>query len=404
MIAYLNTEYPSLSHTFIEREIRALRAAGVRIQPFSIRPATRSGRLGAANESAARETISILDHPVKMVLIAIWALACSPIRGMATLLAGQRLSPPGLRCRLIHGIYALEGIRLGRELRRRSIHHIHVHMANNGAMVAILACTFVRSIRYSLTIHGSAEFFQVDTLRLREKVERAQFVRCISNFCRAQVMAWTNPERWPELHVVHCGVDTRQFDLKSYATAPAMLRMVTVGRLHAIKGHSLLINACGALCAKGIPWSLNIVGSGDLEAALKKQVDQAGLAANVTFSGAVSQEDVAGCLAAADVLVVSSFMEGLPVVIMEAMAMGLVVLSTNVAGIPEIVEDGISGNLVSPGSVTALTEGMAALHSVRPRFQEMGLAGRRRICNDYCIERVALEMASLFKQHDILGS
>src|SRR5438034_1070351 len=130
LIAYLNSEYPSLSHTFIEREIRALRQLGFEIQPFSIRPPGRHSALGQAHQNAARETVCILGSTAALLSSALAAFFTAPLRACRAFIAGQRLSPPGFAARLRHAAYVVEALRLARELRQREIRHVHVHIAN----------------------------------------------------------------------------------------------------------------------------------------------------------------------------------------------------------------------------------------------------------------------------------
>lgn len=398
MIAYLNTEYPSLSHTFIEREIRAVRACGVKVQPFSVRKPSKHGTLGGAHASAADETVYLLDSSatlMKSLLVACLTGLAGVIRA---LVASQHLAPPGLASRFRHLVYAVEGIRLAKEMQARNIQHVHVHMANNGAAVALLATKFDPQLEYSLTIHGSAEFFHVDTWTLGDKVDHARFVRCISNFCKAQVMTWSSPSSWPNMHVVHCGVDLAQFD-SSTPPPTDQLRLVTIGRFHPIKGYPLLLEACAMLSQEGIPWSLTMIGDGQLRGIIEAEINKHNLHKDVTLTGAVSAEDLPQHITEANVLVISSFMEGVPVVLMEAMAMGRPVLSTQVGGIPELIEEGASGVLVPPGSVDALLDGLQRLHVERESYADMGQVGREKIHNEFNIEGTGREMTELFKQY-----
>jgi glycosyltransferase involved in cell wall biosynthesis len=312
----------------------------------------------------------------------------------------QRLSPAGALLRLRYAAYGIEGITLAREMQERGLQHVHVHMANNGAAVALLAAAFDRRLSYSLSIHGSAEFFQVYLWRLQDKVEGATFVRCISHFCRSQVMAWTDPSAWVRFHIVHCAVDAAVFRKRvggPDTTGP--LRLLTVGRLDAIKGYPLLLEACRKLQDQGIEWELNMVGAGKLRPYLERSVRDLGLEAHVTLSGAVGQDDIHRHFERADVMVISSFMEGVPVVLMEAMAKEMAVVATRVGGIPELVDDGISGLLVAPGSVDALTAALAQMARNRASLASMGRAGRRKIVAEYTVDQLGHQMTELFQRY-----
>jgi glycosyltransferase involved in cell wall biosynthesis len=394
-VAYLNTRYPALSHTFIEREIRAVRARGVEIHTFSIRAPRPPDLLSARHREAARTTTYVLQPG--RILRALARASLRPWALVRTLAASQRLSPPGLRARLLHCAYALEALALARELRARGLRHVHVHMADNGAAVAQLASVFDGSLRYSLSIHGSEEFLDVKAFALTRKVERAQFVRCISSFCRAQVMAWSDPELWGRLHVVHCGIDPQDFlPRRRPAEGGGALKVLTVGRLDPIKGYELLLDACRRLVADGVALSLRMVGDGPLRGRLESRIHALGLDGTVELAGAVGQEELQRHYEWADVMVVSSFMEGLPVVLMEAMAKEVAVVATSVAGIPELVGHGTSGLLATPASEDDLHRHLRSMAADRASTVSMGKKGRERVLAEYAIQQVAERMAALF--------
>jgi colanic acid/amylovoran biosynthesis glycosyltransferase len=397
-VAYLNTEYPSLSHTFIEREIRVVREQGVEVHPFSIRRAGKHARLSQAHLAAANETQPILGSPWALIRDAAAAIVLHPIGCLRAAAASQRLACPGLRTRVKHLAYTLEAMRLTRLLERRGLKHIHVHMANNGAAVAQLATKVDPSLSYSLSIHGSAEFFHVDSWALKAKAQGAVFVRCISDFCRAQVMAWTDPSAWQRMHVVRCGVDPARYRRTGGEPAPG-LRLLTVGRLHPIKGYPLLLEACAELSARGVDWSLDMVGDGPMRAELEALARRLGISSRITFSGAVGQDKIREHYERATVMVVSSFMEGVPVVLMEAMAMEMPVLATAVGGIPELIAPGKNGELVTPGSVPALVDGLLRLASRNGELKAMGAAARRTVLDDYNIRTGGREMGGLFRRY-----
>ncbi|MHB8622281.1 MAG: glycosyltransferase [Sulfuricaulis sp.] len=397
-IAYLNTEFPALSHTFIEREVRAVRALGVQVETFSVQRPGRHARLSDTHEKAAHETFYILNGVAPMASSLFLALIASPAGFLRAIVASQQLAPPGLKSRVRHAVYACEGMRLARELRRRKLEHLHVHMANTGAAVAMMACRYAPSLRYSISIHGSAEFFQVNSWRLAPKAEGAMFVRCISNFCQAQVMIWTNPQVWSNFHIVHCGIEPTAF-LPRPTRRPGPLRLLTVGRLHAIKGYYLLLDAIAALTRDGLIVDLDMVGDGSERVALEQRVQTLGLGGRVRFSGAVSQDAIGAHYDDADAIVVSSFMEGVPVVLMEAMAKELGVIATRVGGIPELVEDGVSGFLVNPGSADALMASIRVVAADPELCRRQGKAGRKRVLAEYSLDQVGAGMAGLFRKY-----
>lgn len=400
-LAYLNTRYPSLSHTFIEREVRAVRARGFEVHTFSIHPPRPADVLGEDHARAARETFVIMPSLASLLLAQIPAFLAHPIGYLRAILRAQRISAKGLRARLDSLGYAWEAARLAFECGKRGIRHVHVHMANNGAAVALLACVVDPRLTYSLTIHGSAEFFDVHRLALKPKAEDALFVRCISNFCKGQVMAWTDPSAWDRFHVVHCGVDPQRLTpaplLEPSTTLP--LRLLTVGRLEPIKGYPLLLDACAELSRRGIDWRLEMVGAGPLDATLRHRAASLGIAERVVFPGPVSQDDMPAVYDRSDVLIVSSFMEGVPVVLMEAMAKSLLVVSTAVGGVPELVEHGKTGFIVTSASVPALADALEHIARRRRDLLPMRAAAREAILREFQIEQNGREMASLFSRY-----
>lgn len=397
-IAYLNSEYPSLSHTFIEREIRGLRERGFEIRTFSVRAATGQGRIGSANRAAAEETVVLQAGWGTLLRELLAGAAQSPLGLLRALAASQRLSPPGIGYRLRHAAYVVQGVRLARSLGEAGIRHVHVHMANNGAAIAMMACAFDPRLRYSLSIHGSAEFFHVDTWTLKEKAEGAAFVRCISEFCRAQVMAWTDPEAWSRFHIVRCGIDPATYSPRPMERS-GPLRILTVGRLHPIKGYDVLLDACGRLKREGVEFEVEMIGDGPMRARLESQIARLKLAGCVRLVGAVDQDRIGEHYDRADIMVISSFMEGVPVVLMEAMAKELGVVSTRVGGVPELVDDGTSGFLVAPGSSAALADGIRRYAVDRSLCRAHGKTGRGRIIGEYSVGGTADGMANLFARY-----
>jgi colanic acid/amylovoran biosynthesis glycosyltransferase len=270
-------------------------------------------------------------------------------------------------------------------------------MANNGAAVALLATKFAPSLRYSLSIHGSAEFFRIDSWTLKPKAENAAFVRCISNFCRAQVQTWTDPAAWPRYHIVHCGVDLSAFSPQPPKPATGqLLEIITVGRLEPIKGYPVLLQACRKLSDANIDWHLNMVGNGPLAAHLKDLAKQLNIDSRITFAGPVGQDELPSHLNRADVMVISSFMEGVPVVLMEAMAKQLAVIATKVGGIPELIDDGKDGLLVNTGCADSLANALEKLHRDPALRRSLATAARQKIFSKFNLDQTAAGMAKLF--------
>jgi glycosyltransferase involved in cell wall biosynthesis len=398
-IAVLNARYPGVSHTFVEREIRGLRALGAEVHPFTIRPSLPSDRLGAINQAAAAETYVLYPH-ARALVGSLARLGLT--RAGASIRTTRTAARDAVRSggSLVKSVaYVAEAGRLAAEMRRRGVGHVHVHGSNVAATVARLACVLDPGLTYSLTIHGSAEFFDVTRLLLRENIRGALFVRCISEFCRSQVMAFADTAKWERCHIVHCGIEPAVFAPASPRLRGAPLRLITVGRLHPIKGLPLLLRACAELPAECGGWTLEIVGDGPMEPELRRLAEQLEIAGRVRFAGALSPEDVAAAYGRADVFVMSSFMEGLPVVLMEAMAAGLVAVSTNVAGVPELVEDGRTGFLVRGGSSEALRDVLMRIAREIDGLRAVRAAAREKVVAEFDVARSCGALKGLFGRY-----
>ncbi len=398
-LAYLNSRYPSLSHTFIEREVRAVRARGIEVHTFTANAPDAQDALGDRHAAEARETFVLKTAMRELLRDQVRAIARWPGGYLRALGECQRLFGVGARARATTAGYLMEAARLALEMDARGLSHVHVHMANNGAAIALLACTINPELSYSLTVHGPAEFFDVHRLNLAEKVRRAVFVRCISEFCRSQVMAWSDPGRWDHLHIVHCAVDPEALRPGPARDADGSLRLLSVGRLDAVKGFPVLLDALAQVRREGVDATLEIVGAGALDQSLKARSRELGLEAWIAFTGAVSQEDMPGVFERNDAFVLASFMEGVPVVLMEAMAKGLPVIATRVAGVPELVRDGRTGFLVPPGSVSALAQAIVGLARGRRELDGLRAAAREVVVREFSVQVQGPQMEALFRRY-----
>ncbi|MFA7603257.1 MAG: glycosyltransferase family 4 protein [Novosphingobium sp.] len=393
-IAYLASEYPAPSHTFIRREIAALRGAGLDIAVFTIRPA--KGQPASEVERAARaETQSVLGRsPLAYLSALAAAFLATPARAFGTLRLALRHRAPGLRPLIWALFHFIEAALLTRLLRRAGAARLHVHFANSGATVGLLAA-HLRRIPWSMTLHGISETDYPAGLLLADKIARADFVACASWFMRAQAMRVVDSRHWRKLHIVRCGVDP--------AALPAAMpgggdgiAFISVGRLSREKGQRGLLEAFAVVRGRTPGARLVLVGDGPLRAELEALAGELGIADAVRFHGALSEAETLEAIARSDVLVLPSFMEGLPVVIIEAMALGKPVVASGVAGIPEIVRDGTNGLLVPPSHWRALAEAMAVLASDRALRDRLGSAAGAAVQDEFAIDRAVLPLIPLF--------
>ncbi|MEM9421823.1 MAG: glycosyltransferase family 4 protein [Pseudomonadota bacterium] len=396
-IAYLINQYPAVSHTFIRREILELERQGHKVSRYSLRGSP-TQLPDPTDRAEAGKTKTILAQSKLSLMIALFAEAPRRMGAILTCLAqiwsAGRRSPQGV---LKHFIYLAEAIVLARWLREDPPSHIHAHFGTNSAFIACLASRLT-GIPYSFTVHGPEEFDDPVGLDLRQKVHHAAFVVAISSFGRSQLMRWVALDEWAKIQVVRCGLDFSA--LPSPTPLPADGPLVFIGRFSEQKGVPLLIDAARLLKERRPDVPLEMVGGGELLEAVRAKVDEGGLEGDVSFLGYLSSDDVQKTLSRARALVVPSFAEGLPVVIMEAMAAGRPVISTAINGIPELVEDEVNGRLVVAGDVEALADAMGALLSASAdTLDRMGKAGRAAVEASHNIETEMEKLASLIEQN-----
>lgn len=395
-LAYLTSEYPTVSHTFILREVAALRALGLEVDTCSVRRTAPAQHPGPAERDEAARTFTILPealNPLQLLSAQAAALA-RPGRYFATLALALRLRAPGLRALLYQMIYFAEATVLARHLRTQKVTHLHGHFANACASVAMLAA-HLTDLPFSFTLHGPSDLQEPRLWRLDEKIARARFVACISHFARSQAMLNADPAHWEKLKIVHCGVLPELYDRPVSESGEAgTLHLAFVGRLAPVKGLRVLLDAMGPLLEARPGLRLTIVGDGPDRAALETLARPLGEA--VRFTGVLSQDEVAATLADADALVLPSFAEGVPVVLMEAMASGKPVIATRVAGVQELVEDGISGFVVPPGDADALARSIKALAADPALRRAMGQAGQAKVRAEFDIDAEAVRLKRLF--------
>lgn len=401
-LAYLVNTYPRASHTFIRREIQALERLGVTVHRFAMR-SDRDVLVDAADIAEDRRTEHVLQMGLARLIGAalIWFVR-HPGRVMAAFLqawaCGARGAggPGGTGGRLRHLIYLVEAAYIATRCRDLGIAHLHAHFGTNSATVALLAKT-LGGPRYSFTVHGPEEFDAPLALSLREKIEAAEFVVAISFFGRSQLCRWAGPDQWDKIKVVRCGIEPDRFPapLPIPAGGP---HLVAVGRFSAQKGFALLIEAM-ALAAPTLPdLRLTLVGDGELRGQITALVAKFDLGSRITLAGWQDEAGVRRALGAAQALILPSFAEGLPMVLMEAMAQGRPVIATAIAGVPELVTRE-SGWTVPAGDAAALAAAIQALSQTpHERLTEMGHTARTQVMQQHDIDHLARTLAQHFQE------
>ena len=395
-VAYVTGEYPKVSHTFIQREIMGLRALGVQVLTCTVRRPAAASVVGPGQQAEAAQTFAILAtarHPLTLLAAHGRMLARAPGRWLRALRLAWTTRPPGLKALIWQIAYFLEAGVLADHLLARGVVHMHNHFGDSSGSLTMIASQ-MSGIPFSITLHGPTIFFEMHWWRLDAKVARAAFIACISHFCRSQAMLFSDQAHWPKLQIVHCGVTPAR-----YGTAPRPAfsgHVCFVGRLDAVKGVPLLLDAFAATRPRHPTARLTIAGDGPARAALEAQVQSLGLTGAVRFTGSLDEDGVAALLDSADMLVLPSFAEGLPVVLMEALASRIPVIATQVAGVPELVEDGVSGFIVPPGDVDTLAVRLDRLLSDPELCAAMGAAGRRKVEAGFDIRTEVAKLAALF--------
>jgi len=374
MLGYLVNQYPMASQTFIRREIAAIEATGRPVRRYAVRPWPDS-LVDADDRAEAERTRYLLAAGAWSLLVATVGRALrSPLAFVRALRTAWRIGGGSRRGRLVHLAYLAEACLLRNWLARDGVRHLHVHFGSNSATVAML-CRLLGGPTYSFTVHGPEEFDQPQALALGEKIAHAAFAVAISAYGRSQLLRWAAHGDWSKVHVVRCGVDPSW--LRAPATpVPTVPRLVTIGRMVEQKGQLLLVEAAEALRDAGVTFELVVIGDGELRPVIARRIAAAGLEAHVRLLGWQTGAQVREHLLAARGLVLPSFAEGLPVVVMEALALHRPVIATAIAGIPELVRPDETGWLVPAGDAQALATAMRELLTApSERLAAFGAAG-----------------------------
>ena len=394
-VAYLINQYPKVSHSFIRTEIQAVEAHGIEVVRLALR-GWDAELVDAADHEEQAKTQYILRGGASGLLAAMVAtLFTAPGRLMKSLALAVRLSRRAERPLPYHHIYWLEACVAARLVRRAGATHIHAHFGSNGAEVAMLAA-LIGGFTYSVTMHGSEEFDKPYVWKLREKIHGAAFIAAVSSYCRSQLWRHVEAEDWAKIAIVHCGID-ESFLGAPTTPVPTANHLVCVGRLCEQKAQLLLIAATAKVVARGIDVFLTLAGDGDMRGDVEAAIARHRLGDRVTITGWVTGDEIRALLADSKALVLPSFAEGLPVVIMEAMAMARPVLSTRITGIPELVRDGIDGILVTAGDEDELADAMERLLTAdQATLDAMGASGKARVGERHAASTEAAKLATLF--------
>jgi glycosyltransferase involved in cell wall biosynthesis len=397
-IAYFINQYPKVSHSFIRREILALERQGFEVLRIALR-GWDAELVDPEDLSEREQTRYVLQRGLGPLILALLrAMLLLPGRFFPTLLLAVRMCLKADRPLPYHLIYLAEACRMLPWLRASGVSHVHAHFGTNSAEIVMLAHA-LGGPPYSFTVHGPEEFDKPKSIHLGEKIRRAAFVVAISAYGRSQLFRWVEHAYWPKVKAVHCGLEA-SFHEAVRVPIPAVQRLVCVGRLCEQKGQLLLVEAARMLKQRGVAFELVLAGDGEMRDEIEHLIAASGLQACIRITGWISSSQVREELLAARCMVLPSFAEGLPVVIMEAMALRRPVISTYVAGIPELVRHGENGWLIPAGEVDALADAMReCLSAPLERLSEMAEAGYLRVIERHSVDVEAGKLAALFAEH-----
>ena len=334
------------------------------------------------------------QRPAAIAAAHVATLVKSPTAYVRGFFGALRLTDGGLRKKLLAIAYFVEAVLVGRWMMDRRLSHLHVHFATPACTVGLIASK-IFPIEFSFTVHGPDEFYDVHRYRLAEKIAVASFVCCIGHFARSQLMRLSPPEHWGKFEVAPLGVDPDVFRPVANRQPSDRFEILCVGRLVPAKGQHILIAAVAELMKTNREISLRFVGGGPDQENLKREVVSRGLGHRVHFEGPVNQDRIRDFYRRADVFVLPSFAEGIPVALMEAMAMEIPCVSTFVAGIPELIRNDIDGILVAPSDKHALAIAIRSLLVDPALRHRLGRSGRRRVIEKYNLERNVAHLAAI---------
>lgn len=398
-MAYLVSRYPAISHTFILREIQGLRALGHKIYTASINTPDRDKAAMEAYERHETDaTFFVKAQGLSGALVALlYWLHKSPLALLSTFRLGLSLGKGGS---WFYGLaYTVEAAIVAHWMQVLGLVQLHVHFGNAGASVGVLVKHLSRC-HLSYTIHGPDEFDDVPGQNLPLKMAHADRVLCISQFAKGQLMRISRPSHWSKFQVCRLGVDPTQFSYSPRKPA-ANVNLLCVGRLSSAKAQLVLVQACAGLRDEGLDFSLRLVGDGPDRSAIEKSIADLDLGNHIHLTGALNQSGVRAHLSSADIFVLPSLAEGIPVVLMEAMSSGVPCISTPVNGIPELIQHERTGLLATPGDVISLRDQLRRLIQKPELRRSLAEAARLKVLADFDLRRNVAQLSRSFSSFEV---
>lgn len=384
-IAYLLHHFPQITDTFIKREIRSLQKAGTKVHVISVwRPRVQAATPEIITEWSKDTQFLLPKAKIAIAWILLSSFFRSPGRFIATVRLALATSRPGIAGHVYQLFYLVEAILAADILRQNADAHVHNHIGDNSGTVTMLAATLA-GISYSITFHGWPVFFDAKYSCIKEKVLGAKFTRCISYFCRSQLMFFSDCEDPGPFKIVHCGLDIAKYEYR--LPRQEIKTLFCAARLSNEKGLIFLIRALKLLREQGYDLELKLAGDGPSRERLEALTNELGLSPHVYFLGFLTEDAVIAELHSSDLFVLPSFVEGLPVSAMEAMAIGVPVIATNIAGTSELIEHGKTGLLVRPSDAQTLANAVIRMvgdYAFRLSAAELG---RKKVVEEFDVQK-----------------
>lgn len=401
-VAYVMTHYPRVALTFIAGEVDVVERHGGRIVPIVVNAPGAEDLTTEEARERQRRSLYLKASPMRLLGATLAAFAAHPIKFTKlklTAIRSARTDVGLMARRLIHLCY---GALAARHCREQGVTHLHAHFGQVPATIAWFAAEIMNFRRgeratWSFTIHGFQDFVDEALARLDLKAASASFVIGISDFTRSQLCRVSDPRYWDRFHVVRCGIDLQAFALRTPRPMRSVPRIIIVGRLSPEKGHVILLDAVSKLARRGVAVEVEIVGGGPFEQPIRREEAELGIGDRVIHSGELLADEVARRLADADIFCMASFSEGLPISIMEAMAVGVPVVTTWISGIPELARDGVTAMTVPPGDSDALADAIERLVSDEALRERLVVAGRAAVERMHERETNGAVMAGMFR-------
>lgn len=396
-LVYLIGQFPAINHGYLLAEVRHLRRLGFGLEVISVSPPDRpaSALTDAEREEASRTYYVKSLSALRIALLNAAEFFRTPWRYLRGIFFALHLAGPAAKPISYHLAYLAEAAVVGRRMRQLGISHVH---ASFSATVALIAAK-IFPITWSFGVYGFGELHDPSVSHLKERIESARFVRSISKFGRGQLMLSSKRDQWPKLLYAPLGIEVADFLPSGRSSATSSIaRLLCVGRLSEEKGQALLLESIAALIAEGLRLQLHFVGDGPDRRWLENYASQLGVASSIVFEGWIDEAKLLALYSNTDIFVLSSLAEGIPMVLIEAMALEKPCVAPCIAGIPELIDHGVDGLLFSVADVEGLSRQIRNLLQSSKLREQMGKLAREKVVREYDMTRNCERFAMIVEQ------